>query len=39
MPHCDLQMVGFALYYKTFICVEIFWGGEMGNPHLPLVKA
>ena len=42
MPHCDLQIVGFAMYKETFICVEKL--GEkyknpalMLDPHFPLV--
>ena len=33
MPHCDLQMVGFALYKETFICVEKL-GEKYKNPTL-----
>ena len=42
MPHCELQMVGFALYYETLICVEKL-GEKYNNPalmrdlHFPLV--
>jgi len=40
MPHCDLQMVGFALYSETFICVEKLGAKYknstlMGDPHFP----
>jgi len=38
MPHCDLQMVGFAFYKEIFIFVEKYENlASMWDLHFPLV--